>query len=76
MPSWTRAPPESLMNTKGVPVVWAAFIMSTTLFDCVSPAEPPITVKSCEAMCTGRPSTAAEPVTTPSAGASALSMPK
>ena len=76
MPSCTRAPPESLMKMNGVPVVADASIMAATLFDWVSPAEPPITVKSWEAMCSGRPKTAPEPVTTPSAGASALSMPK
>ena len=76
MPSCTRAPPESLMKTNGVPDLSADSIISTTFLECISPAEPPATVKSWLAMWTGRPSTAPVPVTTPSAGMSALSMPK
>ena len=60
------------MKMNGVPVVADASIMAATLFDWVSPAEPPITVKSWEAMCSGRPKTAPEPVTTPSAGGAVL----
>ena len=55
MPSWTRAPPESLIRTKGVPVVAEACIIAATLLDCSSPAEPPMTVKSWEATWIGRP---------------------
>jgi len=57
MPSWTRAPPESLMKMNGVPVVSDAFRVSVTLMECASPAEPPMTVKSWLARWTGRPST-------------------
>src|ERR1035438_4245558 len=45
-PSCTRAPPESLMNTNGVPVFMDAFMVSAILLACTSPAEPPATVKS------------------------------
>ncbi len=76
MPSWTRAPPESLMKTNGVPVISDALSASVTLIEWASPAEPPMTVKSWLAMCTGRPNTEPEPVMTPSAGMSALSIPK
>ncbi len=76
MPSWTRAPPESLMKTNGVPHLSADSIICTTLIECISPAEPPMTVKSWLATWTGRPRTAPVPVTTPSAGMSALSIPK
>ena len=67
MPSCTRAPPESLMKMNGVPVDSDASSISVTLMEWVSPAEPPITVKSWLARWMGRPSTVAEPVTTPSA---------
>src|ERR1022692_3274542 len=40
-PSCTRAPPESLMNTNGVPVFMDAFMVSAILLACTSPAEPP-----------------------------------
>src|SRR5665647_2381001 len=75
MPSWTRAPPESLKQTNGVPFSRAARIAVATLIECISPAEPPATLKSWLATCTGRPSTAAAPVTTPSAGMTAVSIP-
>ena len=46
MPSCTRAPPESLMKTKGLPVISDCCMISATLVECSSPAEPPSTVKS------------------------------
>ena len=46
MPSCTRAPPESLMKTKGVPVLSDMLIMSAILLQWTSPAAPPTTVKS------------------------------
>ena len=46
MPSCTRAPPESLMNTKGLPVISDCCMISATFVECSSPAEPPRTVKS------------------------------
>ena len=70
MPSCTRAPPESLMNTNGEPVFSDCCMISATLMECTSPAEPPDTVKSWLARCTRRPPTDAAPVTTPSAGSS------
>ena len=68
MPSCTRAPPESLMKTKGDPVLSDCCMISATLMECTSPAEPPDTVKSWLARCTRRPPIDAAPVTTPSAG--------
>ena len=68
MPSCTRAPPESLMKTNGEPVFSDCSMISATLMECTSPAEPPDTVKSWLARCTRRPPTDAAPVTTPSAG--------
>src|ERR1035438_9694937 len=62
-PSCTRAPPESLMNTNGVPVFIAAFMVSAILLACTSPAEPPATVKSWLARWTGRPPMRPRPVT-------------
>ena len=70
MPSCTRAPPESLMKTKGEPVFSDCSMISATLMECTSPAEPPDTVKSWLARWTRRPPTEAAPVTTPSAGKS------
>ena len=75
MPSWTRAPPESLMKTNGEPVFRDCSMISAILIEWTSPAEPPATVKSWLARCTSRPSTAAHPVTTPSAGKSLPAMP-
>ena len=57
MPSWTRAPPESLMKTNGLPVCSDSSITSATLCEWTSPAEPPRTVKSWLARWTRRPST-------------------
>ena len=76
MPSWTRAPPESLMKTNGLPVCSERSITSATLWQCSSPAEPPRTVKSWLARWTRRPLTDAAPVITPSAGTSLPAMPK
>ncbi len=64
------------MKTNGVPHLSADSIICTTLTEWVSPAEPPMTVKSWLATWIGRPKTAPLPVTTPSAGMSALSIPK
>src|ERR1039458_1077193 len=75
-PSCTRAPPESLMNTNGVPVFIAAFMVSAILLACTSPAEPPATVKSWLARWTGRPPMRPRPVTTPSAGKTFSPTPK
>ena len=75
MPSCTRAPPESLMNTNGEPVFSACSMTSATLMECTSPAAPPITVKSWLARWIRRPPTDAAPVTTPSAGRLLPSMP-
>ena len=61
MPSCTRAPPESLMKTNGEPVFSDCCIISATLSQCTSPAEPPATVKSWLARCTSRPSMEAAP---------------
>ncbi len=76
MPSWTRAPPESLMKTNGLPVLSDSFIMLAILSQCISPAAPPATVKSWLARWMRRPSMVAHPVTTPSAGNSLSAMPK
>jgi hypothetical protein len=46
MPSCTRAPPESLMKTNGEPVFKDCSMISATLVECSSPADPPATVKS------------------------------
>ena len=75
MPSCTRAPPESLMKTNGEPVFSDCSMISATLMECTSPAEPPDTVKSWLARCTRRPPTDAAPVTTPSAGKLLPAMP-
>ena len=75
MPSCTRAPPESLMKTNGLPVLSDSFIMSAILWLCISPAAPPATVKSWLARWISRPSIVAQPVTTPSAGISFSAMP-
>src|SRR5450631_59019 len=75
IPSWTRAPPESLKKMNGVPLSSAEAIVAATLTECISPAEPPATLKSWLATCTGRPRTEAAPVTTPSAGITAVSIP-
>src|ERR1035437_2700437 len=69
------APPESLKKRNGVPLSRAERIAAATLIECISPAEPPATLKSWLATCTGRPSTDAAPVTTPSAGMTAVSIP-
>src|SRR5260370_42074157 len=74
-PSCTRAPPESLMKTNGVPVFIDAFMVSAILLACTSPAEPPATVKSWLATWTGRPAIRPRPVTAPSAGQSFFAMP-
>src|SRR5579884_236129 len=76
IPSCTRAPPESLMKTNGLPVLSDNSITSATLLEWTSPAEPPRTVKSWLARWTSRPSMAAAPVTTPSAGISLSARPK
>ena len=55
MPSCTRAPPESLMKTNGVPFSNAACSALATLIECISPAEPPATEKSWLARWIGRP---------------------
>ena len=41
MPSCTRAPPESLMKTNGMPVFSDCSMISATLMEWTSPAEPP-----------------------------------
>ena len=51
-----------------MPVFSDCSMISATLTECTSPAEPPATVKSWLARWTSRPSTDAAPVTTPSAG--------
>ena len=76
MPSCTRAPPESLMKTNGEPVFSEDIMISATLIEWTSPADPPPTVKSWLARCTSRPAIDAAPVTTPSAGISLPSIPK
>ena len=50
-------------------------MISATLMECTSPADPPDTVKSWLARCTSRPPTEAAPVTTPSAGKLLPAMP-
>ena len=76
MPSCTRAPPESLMKTNGVPCLSAG---SQHLGDLVGVHLAGGAAGHREVLAgdvDGRPSTAPLPVTTPSAGMSALSMPK
>jgi len=75
MCSWIRAPPESWMPTMGQPAFRAISCTFTIFWACISPSEPPITVKSWEKAYTVRPSTVPKPVITPSAGVSRLSMP-
>src|SRR5271157_5879340 len=64
------------MKMNGLPVCSASSITSATLWQWSSPAEPPRTVKSWLARWTSRPSIAAAPVTTPSAGTSLPAIPK
>jgi hypothetical protein len=63
-----RAPAESTRYTIGTPVAYA-FSMIRMIFSTVrAPHEPALTVESLAMTQTGRPSTVAAPVTTPSAG--------
>ncbi len=64
--SWIRAPPESLMPMQGAPLVRARSSTLQIFFACISPSEPPITVKSWLNTYTIRPSMVPYPVTTPS----------
>src|ERR1700681_559871 len=66
MPSWMRAPPESLMPIIGEPGRTARSITLQIFSAITSPSDPPSTVKSCENKKTWRPSIVAWPVTTPS----------
>ena len=52
-----RAPPESLIEMNGAPVLIARSITLQTFCAMTSPIEPPNTVKSCDATNTLRPST-------------------
>src|ERR1039458_7995342 len=49
------------MNTNGVPVFIAAFMVSAILLACTSPAEPPATVKSWPGKRARRPADAPPP---------------
>ena len=76
IPSWIRAPPESLMPITGAPIFMAMSITLQIFCDMVSESEPPFTVKSWAKMKTRRPSIVPEPVTTPSPRYSFFSIPK
>ena len=56
MPSWIRAPPESIRPTIGAPLFVARSIALQILLAAASEREPPITVKSCAYRNTRRPS--------------------
>ena len=77
MPSWTRAPPESLMKTNGEPVLRVACIIADDLVgvDLAGGATGDGEVLAGDVHQAGR-STVPSPVTTPSAGRSASAMPK
>ena len=55
-PSWIRAPPESLIEMNGAPVLMARSITLHTFCAMTSPMDPPNTVKSWDATKTFRPS--------------------
>ena len=76
MPSWIRAPPESLMPMKGAPLRTAMSMTLQIFCAMVSDIEPPATVKSCANTYTRRPSTVPIPVTTPSPSNFVFSIPK
>ena len=71
-----RAPPESLIWMKGAPFFKARDCTSAIRSACISPREPPSTVKSWENRNTCRPPTLPVPVTTPSPGNLFWSSPK
>jgi len=76
MPSWMRAPPESLNPTTGAPALSARSRTLQILAECISPREPPRAVKSWKKANTGLPFTSPWPVTTPSEGITCLSIPE
>ena len=76
IPSWMRAPPESLRPMTGAPIFMAISITLHIFSDMVSDSEPPNTVKSCANTYTRRPSMVPKPVTTPSPRMCFLSWPK
>ena len=76
MPSWIRAPPESLRPMQGAPVFIARSITLHIFSAIVIERLPPLTVKSCAKMKTKRPLIVPEPATTPSPKYCFLSMPK
>ncbi len=57
IPSSILAPPESFMLMNGAPIFIAISITFVIFFACISPREPPITVKSCDETYTRRPFT-------------------
>ena len=76
MPSWIRAPPESLRPMTGAPALTAISMTLHIFAAMVSDMEPPFTVKSCAYTYTRRPSMVPIPVTTPSPSYLILSVPK
>ena len=68
MPSWIRAPPESFSPMKGMPSFMARSMTLTILCACISPSDPPSTVKSWLYSATLRPPIVPTPVMTPSLG--------
>ena len=76
MPSWMRAPPESLIPMTGAPIFMAMSMILHIFCAMVSDREPPLTVKSCANTNTSLPSIVPEPVTTPSPRYCFFSIPK
>ena len=76
MPSWMRAPPESLMPTTGAPTLMAWSITLEIFWAAIWEREPPRTVKSWAYPKTVRPSTLPQPVTTESPSKRCLSSPR
>ena len=76
IPSWIRAPPESLMPMNGTPLRTAMSMTLLIFIAIVSDIDPPVTVKSCADTYTRRPSIVPIPVTTPSPSNLVFSIPK
>ena len=64
------------MPTSGAPMRRARSWSLVIFLACISPSDPPMTVKSCAKAYPGRPLTCPNPVTTPSPGAPVLAMSK
>ena len=76
IPSWIRAPPESLIPITGAPIFIPKSITLQIFCAIVSDREPPLTVKSCAKIYTRRPSIVPLPATTPSPKYCFFSIPK